>query len=82
MLSEDSENSISVDDAKASASKIPSDGISFRWRQEIPRYGEKLLLRLDEFRRKNMYYDVVLRTNDATFSAHFVVLAACGGIFR
>ena len=70
-----------MDEAKTPTSKSPSDSINFRWSQEIPQYGYKLLQRLDEFRRKNMYYDIILKTNDAKFSAHKIVLAACGGIF-
>jgi len=76
------ENTSVDEEVKELVSEAPPENISFRWSQEIPQYGSKLLHRLDEFRRKNMYYDVVLKTNDAKFSAHRIVLAACGGIFR
>lgn len=51
------------------------------WSQEIPNYGNKLLKRLDEF-RKTTLYDVCVHTQNGDFNAHKVILAACGGIFR
>uniref|UniRef100_H2Z7E1 BTB domain-containing protein n=1 Tax=Ciona savignyi TaxID=51511 RepID=H2Z7E1_CIOSA len=56
--------------------------LSFKFHQEVPKYGDKLLKRLDEFRKKNLYFDVKLKTLDEELVAHKVVLAACGGVFR
>ena len=56
--------------------------LKFRWHQEVAQYGDKLLQRLDEFRKKNVFYDVTLKTTDEALAAHKVVLAACGGMFR
>uniref|UniRef100_F6W9P9 BTB domain-containing protein n=2 Tax=Ciona intestinalis TaxID=7719 RepID=F6W9P9_CIOIN len=58
------------------------DSVKFKFVQEVTQYGDKLLKRLDEFRRKNLYYDVRIKTIDDEFVAHKVVLAACGGVFR
>ncbi|XP_002131203.2 uncharacterized protein LOC100178067 [Ciona intestinalis] len=58
------------------------DSVKFKFVQEVTQYGDKLLKRLDEFRRKNLYYDVRIKTIDDKFVAHKVVLAACGGVFR
>ena len=55
---------------------------SFRWEQKIPDYGNKMLKRLNEFRKKGKLCDVTIQTKDAVLKAHKVVLAACGGIFR
>lgn len=56
--------------------------VDFSWSQEIPGFGNKLLIRLNEFRKKKLYCDITLKTNDCTFQAHRAVLAACGGVFR
>lgn len=58
------------------------EDVHFSWSQEIDKYGDKLLKRLDEFRKSNSMYDVKLKANDTTFNAHKIVLAACGGMFR
>ncbi|XP_076818252.1 uncharacterized protein LOC143464053 [Clavelina lepadiformis] len=62
--------------------KSTIENIKFKWTQEVPQYGHKLLQRLDEFRNKHIFYDVTLKTIDEDLSAHKVVLAACGGMFR
>nr|CAB3244013.1 proteoglycan 4 [Phallusia mammillata] len=56
--------------------------VQFKWNQEVAQYGDKLLQRLDEFRKKNMFFDVTLKAYDVDLAAHKVVLAACGGMFR
>ena len=59
-----------------------SEIVKFQWCQEVSQYGDKLLQRLNNFRKKNMFYDVTLQAADASLAAHKVVLAACGGMFR
>ncbi|XP_039259988.2 uncharacterized protein LOC120336389 [Styela clava] len=52
------------------------------WSQEIPNYGDKLLKRLEEFRKTTILYDVRVRAEGGEFNAHKIILAACGGMFR
>ena len=68
---------------KGSITKPAFEAMKFRWEKRVPEYGSKLLQRLNEFRKKNMYCDLVITTNDDTpVAVHKMVLAACGGIFR
>jgi len=62
--------------------KNSREELKFKCSQAVPQYGDKLLQRLNEFRKKNMFYDVTLKTADGDLAAHKVVLAACGGMFR
>ena len=62
--------------------KNSREELKFKRSQAVPQYGDKLLQRLNEFRKKNMFYDVTLKTADGDLAAHKVVLAACGGMFR
>ena len=67
---------------KTSEDCFAAERLKFQLRQEVPQFGDKLLQRLDEFRKKNMCYDVTLKATDADLAAHKVVLALCGGMFR
>ena len=71
-----------TDEDKKSQKALVSERLKFQWLQEVPQYGDKLLRRLDDFRKKSMFYDVTLKTSGADLAAHKVVLAACGGMFR
>jgi len=55
-----------------------------KWKsfQQVDNFGEKLLSRLSEFCKNKIYYDLILKLEDAEICAHKVVLVACGGIFR
>ena len=48
----------------------------------IEDFGNKWILKLNEFRKNKLYCDVTLKTKDKEIECHKVVLIACGGVFE
>ena len=48
----------------------------------IEDFGNKWILKLNEFRKNKLYCDVTLKTKDKEIECHKVVLISCGGVFE
>merc|ERR1712096_357493 len=48
----------------------------------IEDFGNKWILKLNEFRKNKLYCDVTLKTKGNEIQCHKVVLIACGGVFE